>query len=230
MMAAVAALLAASLFLPGEAAAESERLYTICFPLTEPKIMKAEECRNEECGLVEEAEAARPLAGSPPRYVFLGATDHGFLWGANYIRTIGTDRVRFLLYVIAPLTSSVSREDTGYRQVSERVIRNEFFASFVEYREPRPAANRMQQRRMVRKEVVTGSTGDFQMVDLHSAARKMKVYDNQTLFYRKVESRMPEVQCAELLWEKPKDPLVWNAASSMTMDILTGRYCRGAGK
>ena len=115
---AVAVMLVAPIVPQAQAGAGSEGLYTICFPTNETKIVKAEECRSEDCDLIDVAVESPPPADTRPRYVFLGATELGFMWGTNYIRTIGPERVRFLLYVIAPLTGTVLREDPATAKVT----------------------------------------------------------------------------------------------------------------
>lgn len=203
-----------------------EVLYKTCLPKKEFTVKETEECKDEDCGLVvqEEVEPA-PRVEKTQRYRFLGATDHGMIWGANTYRVIGDDRVRFLLYVVTPAVTKVTYQDKGYALIPERVIRTAFFSSFGEYRGSSVSVSYKTEKRVERQEEFDAEKGVLEMVDLHCSAKKLKIYDNHTLYYRTFEDRSYEGTCVELLWEKPKIPLRWQPASSIMMDILTSYYC-----
>jgi len=208
-------------------AEKPELLYKTCFPPQEITPKRFDECKNEDCGLADEAaEESAPLVVKGQRYKFLGATDHGMIWGANTYRVIGEDRVRFLLYVVEPVSTKVTEQDTGYALIPEQIIQTVFFSSFGAYRGSAVSVSYRVEKSTEQKETVTGGEGALEMVDLHCSAQKLKIYDNRTLFYRTVEGGLPGGQCVEMLWEKPRKPLQWKPASSLTMDILRGYYCK----
>ncbi len=232
MRAATIALLAAAVLFgnssPAAAAPKSDEvLYKTCFPkkIDEPPAA-VEDCKDEDCGLVIEAkEEPAPIVEKTQKYSFLGATELGSIWGATTYRAIGDDRVRFLVYIQSPATTKVNYRERGYTLIPERVIETAFFSSFGEYQGSAVSVSYRVERARERSEETVGGEGIFEMIDLHCSARKLKIYDNHTMYYRTIETRSPERQCVELLWEKPKVPLMWQASSSLTMDILTNYYC-----
>ncbi len=223
-LSAVLALLVAG---PGIGTAEEDEiLYKTCFPKKETTAEKAEECKDEDCGLIVEAtEEPVPLVVKSQKYSFLGATDHGVIWGSSTYRMIGDDRVRFLLYVVTPASTKVTSQDKGYVLIPESVIQTAFFSSFGEYRGSSVSVSYKAEKRAELHEEVSGGGGVLEMVDLHCSAKKLKIYDNHTLYYRTIEGLSQKSLCVELLWEKPKAPLRWQPASSVMMDILTKYYC-----
>jgi hypothetical protein len=206
----------------------NELIYKICFPKSETTASKTEDWKGEDRGLKDDAkEQPAPTVEKGQNYTFLGATDYGVLWGASNYRVIGNDRVRFLLYVVPTTTTKVTYYDRGYTLVPYNVIQTAFFSSFDEYKGSSVSVSYTVTKKTERKEEVSDSSGVLQMVDLHCSAKKMKIYDNHTLYYRMAEPQSKESLCVELLWEKPEAPLSWQPVSSLTMDILTGFYCEG---
>lgn len=204
----------------------NERIYKICFQKGEAAPKKVEECKDEDCGLKDDAmEQPAPIIEKSQNYTLLGATDYGVIWGANNYKVIGEDRVRFLLYVIPTVIAKVTYYEGDYAFVPDRAIQTAFFSSFGEYQGSSVSVSYRVEKKVERKREVTGGKGLLQMVDLHCSARKMKIYDNHSLYYRMVEGQSQESRCVELLWEKPATPLPWQPVSSMTMDILTRFYC-----
>lgn len=203
-----------------------EQVYTICFPPARTTATKAEECRNEDCGLADEPAAQDPEEEQPV-YRFLGATDHGVLWASDHVRSIGPDRFRFLLYVQSPVTRKAVALERRADVITDQVIRTTFYSTYGSYETVVASTTYRTVRTLERTENVSGGGGTLQMIDLHCTARKMKIYDNHTLFYRPIEDPSRNGQCLELLWEKPVKPLAWQPASALTMDILVDRYCGG---
>src|SRR3990172_5607645 len=65
-------------------AEKNELLYKICFPKAETTPEKVEECKDEDCGLIEEVkEQPAPTIEKSQNYTLLGATDYGMMWGSN---------------------------------------------------------------------------------------------------------------------------------------------------
>jgi hypothetical protein len=210
------------------AGAPAEPIYTLCFPPATGVATKAEECKDEDCGLADEPAApVEEKEGNLPDYRFLGATDHGVMWGTNHVDAIGPDRVRFLLYVESPVTRTASEVVRSSSMISGQMIRTVFYSTYGEYETASVSVTYRSMRTMTRTETVSGGEGALQMIDLHCTARKIKIYDNHTLFYRPVADPTRKEQCVDLLWEKPAKPLAWQPASPLTMDILTERYCSG---
>ncbi len=204
-----------------------EILYKTCFPQKSPAVKEAEECKDEDCGLAVNAEEeVAPRIEKAQTYKFLGATDHGIIWGANTYRVLGEERVRFLLYVVTPAVTKVTYQDKGYALIPERVIRTAFFSSFGEYRGSSVSVSYKVEKKVERQEEADAEKGVLEMVDLHCSAKKLKIYDNHTLYYRTINDPSNEGSCVELLWEKPKTPLRWQPVSSLMMDILTRYYCK----
>jgi hypothetical protein len=110
--------------------------------------------------------------------------------------------------------------------IPERVIRTAFFSSFGEYRGSSVSVSYKVGKKVERQEEVDAEKGVLEMVDLHCLAKKLKIYDNHTIYYRTIDDRSCEGSCVELLWEKPKAPLRWQPVSSLMMDILTRYYCK----
>jgi hypothetical protein len=215
-------------------AEKSELLNTICFPKDETTPQKDESCKDEDCGLTDVInEPPTPTAAKRHHYTLLGATDYGMMWGPNNYRVIGDGRVRVLLYVIPSVTTKVTYYDKGNTSIPYRVIQSTFFSSYDKYESSSISVSSSVsvsyakvKKEVERKKEVIGGKGVLQMVDLHCSARKIKIYDNNTLYYRIAERQSKENLCVELLWEKPEAPLEWQPASSLTMDILTGYYCK----
>lgn len=204
-----------------------EVLLKTCFPKEETTARKWEECKDEDCGLREEIiEEKTPIVEKGQRYAFLGGSELGVIWGATNYRVIGEDRVRFLLYIETTVTTKTRYYDDGYTLVPAGVIRSAFFSSFGEYRGAADSIVYRAEKRTGRHDESIGGTGEIQMVDLHCSAQKVKFYDGHTLYYRTIEGRSKDGTCVELLWEKPRTPLSWNNASSMTLGILTKYYCK----
>lgn len=208
-------------------AAENEILYKICFPRSEAAITSNDECKDEDCGLQEEKrEQAAPSVKKDLQYTLLGATDYGTIWGSNNFRIIGDDRVRALLYVIPTVTTKTTYYDAGYSSVPDQVIQTVFFSSFGEYAVSSVTMSYNVRKKVGQRKEISGGEGVLQMIDLHCSARKMKRYENTTLFYRMSPQQDNKDQCVELLWEKPQGILPWQPTSSLTMDLLTGFYCK----
>jgi len=215
--------------MPNSGTAEtSELLYKICFPKAETTPEKVEECKDEDCGLTEEVkEQPAPTIEKSQNYTLLGATDYGMMWGSNNYRVIGDERVRVLLYVIP--TDIAKSSNTENTSIPYRVIQTVFFSSFAQYESSSasvsPKVKKGVEQKVDQKKEIGGSAV-LQMVDLHCTAKKIKIYDNNTLYYRMVERQSKGSQCVELLWEKPRAPLQWQPVSSMTTGILADFYCK----
>lgn len=206
----------------------TDLIYKICFPASDTDHWKSEECKDEDCGLYEAIyEEQSPTVLKGQRYTLLGATDYGIIWGAENKKAIGEDRVRFLLYVKPAATRKVNYSEMKYRILPDRIIQTAFFSAFGSYQGSAVSVSYNVEKKVERhEEVCDNGPGVLEVIDLHCKARKMKIYDNHTIFYRTVESQSQPGQCVELLWEKPHKPLRWHPASPMTMDILVDFYCR----
>ncbi len=221
-MAATLLLTAASV----RSAEKDELLLKTCFPKEEPTARKWEECKDEDCGLQEEISVEKtPTVEKGQRYKFLGGSDFGVIWGATDYRVIGEDRLRFLLFVVTTITTK-KHYNGGFTFMPARVIQTAFYSSFGEYRGFAVGTSYTVEKKVGKREEVLGGEGEILMVDLHCSARKMKIYDNTTLYYRTIEDKSKENTCVELLWEKPRTPLQWYPATSITMDILANYYCK----
>lgn len=211
---------------------KDEVLLKTCFPREEFTVRKWEDCADEDCGLRDEPlpEEKAPTVEKGQQYLFLGGTDLGVLWGATEHRVIGEDRVRFLLYIMTTVTTKTHHYESGGALVPVQVIRKAFYSSFGERRGTTVAVAYDRSGRSGRHEEIMGGEGEIQMVDLHCSARKIKIYDSTTMYYRTIADTAADSSCVELLWEKPKTPLPWQNASAMTMDILTKHYCGKQGR
>lgn len=223
---------------PGSAEPD-ELVYKICFPKTDTAIKKFEECKNEDCGLEDPKPdyKEQPRIEKDLRYSFLGATDYGVLWASNNYRRIGPDRIRALLYVVPTITTKTIYLDKD--AVTDQEIERVFYSSYQEYRYSvgdseygyksgtvrYETKTRAKPRTVIKKEV-SGGDPMLLMVDLHCSARKIKIYDNNTMYYRKDAGQSRKQDCVELLWEKPDEILPWQNVSSLTIELLTGFYCR----
>lgn len=206
----------------------NELIFKICFPVDSGKPQLVKECTDEDCGLEEEPMASTaPTIRKNQKFSFLGATDYGAIWGSGQYRVIGDDRIRFLLYVIPGSAAKESDFYATYTLIPDRVIQTVFFSSYNEYL---GQAVSMSFRAVpeTEEQKKTGiDTGALQMVDLHCSAKKMKLYDNHSIYFRAAEPQSKDNDgCVELVWEKPETPLQWQPVSSMTMNILSDFYCR----
>ncbi len=204
-------------------AAADELLYKICVPKADPTIRKYEECKDEDCGLTDEVkkEPPAPTLEKDLKYTFLGATDYGMMWGSDNYHLIGEDRVRALLYIIPTAVTKTIYSDK--EAPAESTFREAFFSTFDRCEPSDPPGAK---RRIVVKKETSGGSPVLQMIDLHCKARKMKIYDNNTLYYRMAAGQPRGHECVELLWEKPNAILPWQPVSSLTMDLLTDFYCK----
>jgi hypothetical protein len=212
--------------LPGTAiGSENEVLYKICFSEPPPVSEKSTECMDEDCGLQDEwSPDPPPSVKKTQNYTVLGATDLGMIWGADNYRPIGDQRVRALLYVIPSITAKTAVYEKQVL-VPEAAVQSLFFSLFGQLTGTSTTMVYKVRTQTVEKKEITGGDPLLLMVDLHCTARKLKIYDNHSLFYRMSEQQQGEQHCVELVWEKPSNPLPWQPASSLTIDILAGFYC-----
>lgn len=211
-------------------AAETELVYKICFPAGEAADRNAEDCKDEDCGLMDVVDD-RPTGEVKKNqtYTFLGVTDYGAMWGANNQRIIGDGRVRFLMYVKPVPTRQTAHQEKKFSVVPTAVIHTAFFSSFGQYKGSSISVQYNVKKNEQEAEEVRSGPGALEMLDLHCSARKVKIYNNQTLYYRRSDDQSQDSQCLELLWEKPRVPLPWQPLSPLTMDILADFYCKHAG-
>ncbi len=221
----LAAVLAALLGIAsrGAAAGENKVLFNKCFPKENPASVLVQECKGEDCGLQDEvSDRTIPIVQKKFDYVFLGATDIGEIWGSKEHEKIDNERIRALLYLVPVVSTKVTYYDQGGAVMPYKVIKQAFFSAYDPYT---IQAAYTPGRKAVQKRETSGGIPALQMIDLHCSAKKIKMYDNSTLYYKPSERAVKDSQCVDMIWEKPADPPQWQPMSSMTMDILIGHYC-----